>query len=144
MQIHQLAKAKSIKTKKRVGRGGKRGTYAGRGGKGQSARAGRNFRPIIRDVLKRYPKLRGHRNRSAANIVQAANLAVLEAKFKTGDKISPRLLLEKGVICRVSGRLPQVKILGRGEISKKFVISGCAVSGTAKTKIEQSGGKIKN
>ncbi len=142
MQIHQLTGSKSAKTKKRVGRGGKRGAYSGRGGKGQSARAGRNFRPIIREVLKRYPKLRGHRNRAAAAVFQIANLAVLETKFESGAEINPRLLLEKGIVRRVSGRLPQVKILAHGEVSKKFIISGCAISAAAKAKIEKSGGSV--
>lgn len=144
MQIHQLTKSKSAKTKKRVGRGGKRGTYSGKGGKGQTARAGRNFRPIIREVLKRYPKLRGHRNRAAGVAFQTANLAVLETKFESGAEINPRVLLERGIVRRVSGRLPQVKILGQGEVSKKFAVSGCAISAAAKTKIEKSGGSVKN
>ena len=93
MQTHQLKNSSRNKTGKRVGRGGKRGTYSGRGGKGQTARAGRNFRPIIREVLKRYPKLRGHRNRAAGAAGFAVNLAALEAGFENGAVIDPRILI---------------------------------------------------
>ena len=57
MQIHQLKPKYKKKEKKRVGRGGKKGTYCGRGIKGQKARAGRKMQPIIRQILKKYPKL---------------------------------------------------------------------------------------
>jgi large subunit ribosomal protein L15 len=47
-----------------VGRGGKKGTYSGRGIKGQKSRAGKRLEPIIRSIIKRYPKLRGYRFKS--------------------------------------------------------------------------------
>ncbi len=53
------------KSKKRVGRGGKRGTYSGRGIKGQKSRAGRKMRPAIRDLIQRTPKLRGVGDKAA-------------------------------------------------------------------------------
>lgn len=59
MQAHTL-QARTKRTKSRqAGRGGKRGKTAGRGTKGQNARAGRKKRPEIRDFIKRFPKLRG-------------------------------------------------------------------------------------
>jgi len=61
MQIHQIKTIHKEKEPKRVGRGGKRGTYCGRGGKGQTARAGHKMQPVIRELIKRYPKLRGYR-----------------------------------------------------------------------------------
>ncbi|MBZ1348254.1 MAG: uL15 family ribosomal protein [Candidatus Nealsonbacteria bacterium] len=64
MQLHQLKPIHKRKKRKRLGRGGKRGTYSGRGMKGQKSRAGARFEPIIRGLIKRYPKLRGYRNRS--------------------------------------------------------------------------------
>jgi len=63
MQLHELQPITKNKSKKRIGRGGKRGTYSGRGMKGQKARAGRKIRPAIRDLMQRTPKLRGARNR---------------------------------------------------------------------------------
>lgn len=64
MQIHQLKPIHKIKKKKRVGRGGKRGTYSGRGLKGQKSRAGRKMQPAIREFIKKFPKLRGYRFKS--------------------------------------------------------------------------------
>lgn len=61
MQLHELRPKHKIKKAKRIGRGGKRGTYSGRGMKGQKSRAGARFEPIIRGLIKRYPKLRGYR-----------------------------------------------------------------------------------
>ena len=64
MQLQELKPIHRLKKKKRVGRGGKRGTYCGRGIKGQKSRAGRKLKPLIRDVIKKYPKLRGYRFKS--------------------------------------------------------------------------------
>lgn len=62
MQLHTLARIHPLKSKKRIGRGGKRGTYSGKGVKGQSSRAGRKIRPGTRDLIQQIPKLRGARN----------------------------------------------------------------------------------
>ncbi|MBI4136288.1 MAG: hypothetical protein HY481_01940 [Candidatus Vogelbacteria bacterium] len=61
--MHQLKRQHPRQRKKIVGRGGKRGTTAGRGTKGQKARAGHRIRPAIRDVIKKLPKRRGYRFR---------------------------------------------------------------------------------
>jgi large subunit ribosomal protein L15 len=61
MQLHDIHPIHKSKKKKRVGRGGKRGTYSGRGQKGQKSRAGAKFEPIIRSLIKKYPKLRGYK-----------------------------------------------------------------------------------
>lgn len=61
MQLHELRPKHKLKKRKRIGRGGKRGTYSGRGVKGQKSRSGRRFAPVIRSLIKRYPKLRGYR-----------------------------------------------------------------------------------
>jgi large subunit ribosomal protein L15 len=61
MQLHEIKPIYKIKKKKRIGRGGKRGTYSGKGIKGQKSRAGTRFEPIIRGLIKRYPKLRGYK-----------------------------------------------------------------------------------
>jgi len=55
IQLHELKPIHKLKKQKRVGRGGKRGAYSGRGIKGQRARAGRKFKPIIRELIKKYP-----------------------------------------------------------------------------------------
>jgi len=143
MQTHQLIKSVSVKKSKRVGRGGKRGTYSGKGGKGQTARSGRNFRPIVREVLKRYPKLRGYKNRPVGFCVQTVSVGALELKFDKGDTVSPRTLVAKKMVARASGRYPQVKILMGGQLSKTLTVKGCAVSAPAKEMIEKAGGTIK-
>lgn len=65
MNLHQIAPANKSKSKKRIGRGGKRGTYSGRGVKGQKARAGRKIRPATRDLIQQIPKLRGSKNKGS-------------------------------------------------------------------------------
>lgn len=59
MQFHSLKRKTPNKKSAQVGRGGKRGKTAGRGTKGQNARAGHKNRPELRDFIKRFPKLRG-------------------------------------------------------------------------------------
>jgi len=59
VQLHNIQPNTKRKTPKRVGRGGKRGTYSGRGLKGQKSRAGRKIRPQLRDIIKRIPKKKG-------------------------------------------------------------------------------------
>jgi large subunit ribosomal protein L15 len=64
MQLNTLQRKHENKAKRpRVGRGGKRGTTAGKGTKGQKARSGHRIRPAIRDLIQRLPKLRGYANK---------------------------------------------------------------------------------
>lgn len=142
MQLHQIKPNHIRKTKKRVGRGGKRGTYSGRGNKGQKARAGRRFQPIVREILKRYPKLRGYKFSSQDKNFVIVKLDDLQSKFSDGQLITPKILLEKGIIGRIKGRIPQVKILGNGSIKKKLTIQDCQISKSAQEKIEKAGGKV--
>ena len=143
MQLHQLKPKHKLKKPKRVGRGGKRGTYSGRGLKGQRSRAGRKFKPAIRGLIKRYPKLRGYKFKRIRPKPAVVNIEILEKKFKAADTITPKVLIEKGVIRRIKGRLPKVKILGRGKLTKKLIIEGCQVSKSAREEIEKAGGTIK-
>ncbi len=138
MQIHEIQPKNRSKNKKRIGRGGKRGTYSGKGIKGQSSRAGRKMPPAVRDLVKRYPKLRGYDFHPFRKVV-SINLKDIENNFKDGEEVSYALLVERKVIKQKS---PSVKILGDGEISKAVNISGCMISKSAKEKIEKAGGKI--
>ena len=61
MQIHEIQPKHKKLDKKRVGRGGKKGTYSGKGNKGQKSRAGRKMVPIIREFIKKYTKLKGYK-----------------------------------------------------------------------------------
>ena len=60
MQIHNLRRQHKNKKDRLVGRGGKHAKTAGRGGKGQTARAGNKRRPELRDIIKKLPKNRGY------------------------------------------------------------------------------------
>jgi large subunit ribosomal protein L15 len=146
MQLHQIKPKHKLKRKKRIGRGGKRGTYSGRGIKGQKSRAGRRLQPLIREFIKRYPKLRGYKfkskTRNQKSKIAILNLEILEKKFKSQEKITPLVLLEKKLIRRIKGRKPKVKILAEGKLTKSLIIEGCQVSRQAKDKIEKVGGKV--
>lgn len=145
MQLHTLKRHTKRKTSQSVGRGGKRGKTSGRGTKGQNARAGRKKRPELRDIIKKIPKQRGRGKnifKSFRSKPVVVNLSELNGVVKDGENISPAFLLEKGLIEKVNGKMPSVKILGNGEIAAKVTVTGCSVSASAKTAIEKAGGKI--
>lgn len=150
MQLHELKPTSVRKTAKRIGRGGKRGKTSGRGGKGQTARAGNSTRPEMREQIKKLPKLRGHGvNRartvnSERELPVVVNVARLEAIYSAGDTVSPKTLVEHGIVSKSAKKLPKVKILATGEITKKVNVENCQVSKTAKEKIEKAGGKVTN
>lgn len=142
MQLNQIKPKNKKRAKRRVGRGGKRGIYCGRGMKGQRSRAGRRFPPSIRELIKRYHKLRGYRMKARLEDTVSLNVGVLENKFEAESKVTPQVLLEKRIIRRIKGGLPKVKILGTGDLKKALFIEDCAVSKQAKEKIEKAGGKV--
>ena len=129
--------------KKRIGRGGKRGTYSGKGQKGQKSRAGAKFRPFTKRIIKKYHKLRGYKFNSFQKRPVIVNLSSLENNFKTGDTITPNTLLSKKLIQKINNKLPSVKILGQGKLSKKLTIRDCQLSKSARKIIEAAGGEIK-
>ncbi len=128
--------------KKRLGRGpgSGMGKTAARGGKGQTARKGGGIRAGFEGgqtpLYRRLPK-RGFTNpfRIEYNIL---NISLLE-KFEAGTKITVAFLKEKGMI-----RYPTfpVKLLGNGELKKKFTIAVDKVSSSAKIAIEKAGGSV--
>lgn len=148
MQLHQIKPNTIRKSAKRVGRGGKRGKTSGRGHKGQKARAGNSGVPQMREIIKKIPKLRGHGINRAKTVnservlPHVVNVSVLNAAFSDGDTVTPASLLEQGAVSRQRGRIPKVKVLGTGDISKKITLSGCTYSESAKEKIEKAGGKV--
>lgn len=143
MQRHDL-KPKTKRTKKTLrGRGDK---TAGRGTKGQKARAGHKIRPEIRDFIKTLPKLRGRGvniNKSIKVKPTSITLGAISAAFKAKDIVSPSTLHKKGLVSKVSGKLPQVKVLATGEIDKALTFIDCLTSQAVKEQIEKIGGKIK-
>jgi len=138
MQLHQLKPTIKSKKKKRIGRGGKRGTYSGRGQKGQKARAGRRIRPAERDLIQRLPKLRGFKFKPLKPKPVVVNLSDLEKKIK-GDVINRQTLLGAGLIRKSDKR---IKILGNGEVKRAFKVEGLEISQSAKKKIEAAGGQV--
>ena len=143
MQVNELKPKHKSHIKKRVGRGGKKGTYSGKGIKGQASRAGRKMVPIIRELIKRYPKLKGYRSFVLEDNTAVVNLDVLDKNFKDGETINPENLAKKEIVRMIKGRVPKVKILGGGKINKKLVIENCKISESAKKAIEKANGVIK-
>lgn len=146
MQLHNVQRKTKNKKRMIVARGGKRGKTAGRGTKGQKARAGHKIRPELRDFIKRLPKMRGrgkNSNKSIQTKPFVVNLGLLENTFSSGETVSPKTLLAKGVIRLFGASFPVVKILSAGEVTKKLHVSGCLLSAGAKNKIEKAGGSVK-
>jgi large subunit ribosomal protein L15 len=146
MQIHQLKRNTELTTSPRVGRGGKRGKTSGRGHKGQKARAGHKIRPEIRDFIKKLPKLRGRGKNSNKPIFKkpiVINIGAIESTFENSATINPKNLMAKGLVSYQGGNIPKIKILGTGEITKKFVFEEVLVSKKAKEKLEKSGSTFK-
>lgn len=143
MQIHQLT-LKKRKEKKTVGRGGKRGTYSGRGNKGQKARSGASIDPLFEggrsSLVERLKKVRGFKSLNAKKTV--LKLETLEKKFKDGDIVSIESLLAEKIVDKADVK-NGVKILSSGTITKKLTISAeILLSQTAKDAIIKAGGKI--
>lgn len=141
MQIHELQRTHKNKTKKTIGRGGKRGKTSGRGHKGQLAHGG-TPRPMMRDILKKIPKLRGYKTPSIKDAATVVNVSELEAVFQNGESVTPATLAEKGILKGAKKTLKNVKILGNGNLSKKLTVAKCAVSASALEKITAAGGSV--
>ena len=144
MKIHELSPAPgSTKSAWRKGRGvgSGNGKTAGRGHKGQNARTGGGVRPGFEGgqipLFRRLPK-RGFTNSLFKKEYAIINLETLDKLFNDGDAVSMETLLEKGVIRK---ELNGLKVLGRGEITKKLTVKAAIFSASAKEKIEAAGGK---
>ena len=142
MKLHDLAPAAgSNKAVKRIGRGpaSGQGKTAGKGHKGQKARAGRGPRPGFEGgqmpLQRRVPK-RGFNNIFAKEIA-IVNVSALEDRFEDGAVIDVEALIAEGL---VKEALDGVKILGNGDLTKKFTVKVNAYSASAKEKIEKAGG----
>ncbi len=147
--LHTLRpKPGSRRPRKRVGRGAGSGLgkTSGRGEKGAGARSGNKRKPGYEGgqnpIHMRTRKLRGpHRKMSMPfepfrTRTQPVNLADLEARFEAGDEVTPDTLRAAGLAKR---RHP-VKVLARGDLTKKLTVRVHAFSATAKQKIEEAGG----
>ncbi|MBR5721528.1 MAG: 50S ribosomal protein L15 [Clostridia bacterium] len=144
MKLHELSPAAgSTKGAWRRGRGpgSGNGKTGGRGHKGQNARSGGGVRPGFEGgqipLYRRLPK-RGFSNSLFKKEYAIVNLETLDKLFNDGDAVSAEILLEKGVIRK---ELDGLKVLGRGEITKKLTVKAAKISESAKEKIEAAGGK---
>ena len=143
MRLHDLSPVEgSKKAAKRIGRGhgSGQGKTAGKGHKGQKARAGRGMRPGFEGgqmpLQRRVPK-RGFVNIFGTEMA-IVNLASLEKAYNAGETVTVDSLIEKGLVKKV---LDGVKVLGHGDLTKALTVQANAFSESAKQKIEAAGGK---
>ena len=142
MRLDELQPAEGSKfAPKRVGRGIGSGTgkTSGKGHKGQNARSGGGVRPGFEGgqmpLYRRLPK-RGFKNIFAKQYV-TINVSDLE-RFENGTEVTAELLKETGVVSKV---MDGIKILGRGELTKKLTVKAAKFTASASEKIEKAGGK---
>jgi ribosomal protein L15, bacterial/organelle len=143
MKLNELKPAEgSKKVRNRVGRGigSGNGKTAGRGHKGQNSRSGGGVRPGFEGgqmpIYRRLPKV-GFTNIFAKKYV-TVNVSELE-RFENGTEVTKELLKETGVISKLGDG---VKILGRGELTKKLTVRVTKLTASAAEKIEKAGGKV--
>ncbi|MFR1758956.1 MAG: 50S ribosomal protein L15 [Christensenellaceae bacterium] len=143
MKLHELTPAPGSRTaEKRLGRGtgSGLGKTSGKGHKGQWARSGGGVRPGFEGgqmpLYLRLPK-RGFTNHFAT-VYSEVNLEQLNG-FEDGTVVTPELLLEAGIIKKT---LDGVKILGRGELTRKLTVKAAKFSKSAQEKINAAGGSF--
>jgi large subunit ribosomal protein L15 len=144
MRLHDLKPDPgSTHRRKRVGCGESsgRGKTSGRGNKGQKSRSGSGIRPGFEGgqmpMHRRLPK-KGFSNAMHRDKIATVNVGDLDL-FEDGATINEAVLREKGL---VRGRIDGIKILGDGEVAKKFTVAITSLSASAKDKIEKAGGTI--
>ncbi|MBU2028862.1 50S ribosomal protein L15 [Patescibacteria group bacterium] len=144
MQIHTL-KLKKRQKKKSVGRGGKKGTYSGRGNKGQKARSGVSIDPLFEggrsSLVDRMKKIRGFKSIKAKALI--VDIVKLGEKFKDGDLINRETLIKRGFFDKMETEGKKIKILGNSSIKIKLKIGqNILISAAAKKAVETAGGEI--
>ena len=152
LNLSSLKPAQARRDRKRVGRGlgSGKGRYAGRGIKGQKSRAGSHkmragFEGGQMPLYMRLGKQRGSTSKDAMpigphrTVSQGVNVRDLERVFDAGAEVTPEALKAKRLIR--STRV-DVKILGKGDLTKKLVVSAHNFSRNAREKIEGAGGQI--
>ncbi|MDP2920483.1 MAG: 50S ribosomal protein L15 [Dehalococcoidia bacterium] len=143
MRLDTLSAAPGArKDRKRVGRGdgSHKGSYSGRGCKGQKSRSGYRMKPGFEGgqlpIVKRLPSKRGFTNifKTEYSVVNLTDLAGFEA----GSVITSEELVKAGIIKTTQ---KPVKVLGTGEVSRALTVKASKFSASAKSKIEAAGGK---
>jgi len=144
MRLHELKSRPGAKHRvKRLGCGESsgHGKTSGKGHKGQKARSGGSIRlgfeggqmPLIR----RLPK-RGFNNAAFKTSLAIVNISDLQ-QFEDGTRVTEQLLRQKGLI---NGSFDGLKILGRGELTRKLTVEADKFSETARQGIEKAGGSV--
>ena len=143
MQIHEIFLG-SKPRRKRVGRGGKRGTYSGRGNKGQKARSGAHVNPLFEgghsSLVDRLKKVRGfkspHAKKSFVKLSDIVRVFTSEetvsAETLVAKRLAPQEIMKSGV-----------KIIGLGTVPKNLSFDATlSFSESVRERIEKSGGKL--
>src|SRR5438876_7937072 len=149
LNLSSLKPAQARRDRKRVGRGmgSGKGRYAGRGIKGQKARAGSHkmragFEGGQMPVYMRLGKQRGSTSKDAMPIgpfrtsTVPVNVAALE-RFDAGAEVTPESLVEMGLLKNTK---TDVKLLGNGDLTRRLTVRVHAISATAREKVEKAGG----
>lgn len=139
--LHNL-QAATRRSSKRIGRGNSsgKGSYSGRGIKGQRARAGgrRGMQGrSLKAFFQRVPKQKGFASRAA--LMRGINLSELETYFPKKGTITLKDFYTQGLL---SNTVRRVKILGSGTVRHVFAVSAHAASASARAAIEKAGGRI--
>jgi large subunit ribosomal protein L15 len=146
MQINTLKLKTRRKKRNFIGRGGKKGTYSGKGNKGQKARSGAKVDPLFEGgrstLIDHMKKARGFKSIAPRTIV--VRIEKMEKKLKGTEEVNKETLVKSGLISKMEAER-KVKILGTAELKRKFkVAKEIFVSLSAKKAIEKAGGEVEN
>jgi large subunit ribosomal protein L15 len=144
MQINTLKLSYKRKKRKTIGRGGKKGTYSGKGNKGQKARSGAHVNPLFEGgrstLIDHMKKKKGFK--AVRGKVTAVDLAMLSKKMKDGGPVNAETLIKAGFVDRIEARRG-IKLVGVAEIKQKFQVEKTIqTSAGAKQSIEKAGGSV--
>ncbi len=145
MQLHELNEKAEPKEEpdRRLGRGdgSGKGTYCGRGVKGQKARSGFSQNPFFSGgnipIIQRMPKW-GFSNKDFKETYEIVNVEDLN-RFDDGEEITPEKLIDDGVARPSADQ--DIKILGGGELNTSLTVYADAFSSSAREKIDEAGGE---
>lgn len=140
-ELQPVPGSKKLPKRKGRGVGTGNGKTAGKGHKGQNARAGGGVRPGFEGgqmpLYRRIPK-RGFNNKLFANVFSEVSLSDLN-RFDNDTVVTTELLIEQGIIKKVNDG---IVILGNGELTKKLTVRAAKFTKSASEKIEAVGGKV--
>lgn len=122
MQINTIKLNNKRKKRKTIGRGGKKGTYSGKGNKGQKARSGAHVYPLFEGgrstLIDHMKKKRGFKSLNLKKAI--VKLSDIDKKFKNGDEINVESLIKVGLVDKMEAK-NAIKVLGGKDIKKQFV-----------------------